>query len=135
MLSNSIFYCCFLDEMDLMHCCTCDFLWQLILLLYVSYQPCHNCKEKASMLWMHSASFTWFGYLKLCYWKDAWLWGTSCFKKCLPHLLEVQSPGCCTGMSWLLLCLLAHMTCSLFFCGVYLHLDLQLIYNCTRCKY
>lgn len=69
--------------------------------VYVSCQSFSNCKTKACILWTHSASFTWFGALKLCNQWNACFCGTSCFKRRLPHLLEMYSPGCCTGISFI----------------------------------
>lgn len=69
--------------------------------VYVSYQSLSNRKTKACILWTDSASFTWFGALKLCNQWNACFCSTSCFKRRLPHLLEMYSPGCCTGISFI----------------------------------
>ena len=72
-------------------------LYHSLYFLHVSYQPFNNRKAKACILWKDSACFTWFGSLELCSQWNACFCSKACPKKCLPHLLEMYTPGCCTG--------------------------------------
>jgi hypothetical protein len=81
----------------------CTLALSFFILLHVFFhQSFSNCKTKACILWTDSASFTWFGTLKLCYQWNACFCSTSCFEKCLPRLLEMYTPGCCSGISFML---------------------------------
>ena len=76
---------------------TAVFALSFFIFLHVSYQPFNNRKAKACILWKDSACFTWFGSLELCSQWNACFCSKACPKKCLPHLLEMYTPGCCTG--------------------------------------
>lgn len=72
-------------------------LYHSLYFLHVSYQSFNNRKAKACILWKDSACFTWFGSLELCSQWNACFRSKACSKKCLPHLLEMYTLGCCTG--------------------------------------
>lgn len=72
-------------------------LYHSLYFLPVSYQSFNNSKAKTCILWKDSACFTWFGSLKLCSQWNACFCSKACSKKCLPHLLEMYTFGCCTG--------------------------------------
>ena len=88
----------------------------VIFCMFFFYQFFGNCKTKACILWTDSASFTWFGTLELCDQWNACFCGTSCFEKRLPHLLEMYTPGCCSGISFILNTYLAFLSESLRAC-------------------
>jgi hypothetical protein len=99
----------------------------IIFCMFFFYQFFGYCKTKACILWTDSASFTRFGTLKLCDQWNACFCVTSCFEKRLPHLLEMYTPGCCSGISFISFILNAYLVFLSEYLRAYLEKKLKTV--------